>query len=114
MSLSPREYLHHILDEADYLLAASQGLSQPDFVQDETLKRAFVRSIEIIGEAVTKLNPGLQAHHSDVPWREIAAMRNRLILGYMNVDSQIVWDTVVQVLPDFLTKTRVILSELND
>ena len=50
MSLSPLEYLRHILDETDYLINETQGLNRDQFIQDETLKRAFVRSIEIINE----------------------------------------------------------------
>jgi len=53
--LSAREYLQHILDETAYILASSAGLDKATFVQDETLKRAFVRSIEIIGEAVKQI-----------------------------------------------------------
>lgn len=48
MPRSAREYLH-ILDEALYLLEKSGGVSQEVFSKDETLKRAFVRSIEVIG-----------------------------------------------------------------
>jgi len=55
MSLFPLEYLRHILDETEYLIKRSSGLSKNDFLQDETLKRAFVRRIEIIGEAVKKV-----------------------------------------------------------
>jgi uncharacterized protein with HEPN domain len=51
MSRSQLEYLRHILDEAEYLAARSQGMSREYFMRDETVKRAFVRSIEIIGEA---------------------------------------------------------------
>jgi uncharacterized protein with HEPN domain len=51
MSLSLREYLRHILDETQYLMDESHGLKKDQFLQDATLKRAFVRSIEIIGEA---------------------------------------------------------------
>jgi uncharacterized protein with HEPN domain len=51
MPLSPLEYLHHIQDEAGYLAARMEGMSKEEFLQDETVKRAFVRSIEIIGEA---------------------------------------------------------------
>ena len=52
MNLSVREYLRHILDESDYLRQNSDGLEKAAFLNDETLKRAFVRSFEIIGEAV--------------------------------------------------------------
>jgi uncharacterized protein with HEPN domain len=51
MSPSAREYLQHILDEALYLLSHARGIDKDAFLQDPTLKRAFVRSIEIIGEA---------------------------------------------------------------
>ena len=50
MPLPVREYLQHILDETDYLLKSSSGLDKATFLHDETLKRAYVRSIEIIGE----------------------------------------------------------------
>ena len=50
MSLPLRNYFQHILDEADYLLGHSKGVSHQEFLKDETLRRAFVRSLEIIGE----------------------------------------------------------------
>ena len=54
MPPSPLEYLRHILDEIDYLMEQARSLSKEQFICDETLKRAFVRSIEIIGEAAKK------------------------------------------------------------
>jgi uncharacterized protein with HEPN domain len=54
MSSEPREYLRHILAEADYLSTHSRDLSFDAFRSDETLCRAFVRSLEIIGEATKK------------------------------------------------------------
>ena len=55
MSPSALEYLQHILDEAEYLMRKAQGLTRDQFMGDETLRRAFVRSIEIIGEATKKI-----------------------------------------------------------
>jgi uncharacterized protein with HEPN domain len=55
MSSVPREYLLHILAEADYLLGQSKDLTLSGFQWDETLRRAFVRSIEVIGEATKKI-----------------------------------------------------------
>ena len=60
MSLSPLEYLRHILDEADYLDAQTSVFTREQFFQDETAKRAFVRSLEIIGEATKKSATGVQ------------------------------------------------------
>lgn len=51
MSFEPLEYLRHIVAEADYLVGASANLEKEQFLVDETLRRAFVRSLEIIGEA---------------------------------------------------------------
>ena len=55
MSFEPRDYLRHILVEVEYLLDQSQTLTYERFAADETLRRAFVRSLEIIGEAVKNL-----------------------------------------------------------
>ena len=63
MSFEPREYLRHILAEADYLLESRRNLSRDRFLSDETLKRAFVRSLEIIGEAAKKLPDEFRARH---------------------------------------------------
>ena len=52
MSLPTREYLKHILDETTYVMADSKNVSKADFLNSETLKRAYVRSVEIMGEAV--------------------------------------------------------------
>lgn len=82
MSFEPREYLRHMLAEADYLLRSSQSLSRDQFRGDETLKRAFVRSLEIIGEAAKKVPDEFRAEHPQVEWRAMAGTRDRLIHGW--------------------------------
>jgi uncharacterized protein with HEPN domain len=100
MSFEPRDYLRHILVEVDYLLDNSQTLAYERFVADETLRRAFVRSLEIIGEAVKNLPEEFRISHPEVQWRPIAQMRDRLIHGYFGVDYQLVWDVVCEKLPE--------------
>lgn len=112
MSFEPRDYLRHILVEIDYLLDRSQGLSFERFSEDETLRRAFVRSLEIVGEAVKNLPEEFRATHAEIEWRPIARMRDRLIHGYFGVDYQLVWNVVTEKLPELKRNIqRIIVSQ---
>ncbi len=111
MSPSAHEYLQHILDETTYIIASSTNLDKTGFVQDETLKRAYVRSIEVIGEAVKQLPDGLRQKYDAIEWRAIAGMRDRLIHNYFGVDYDIVWDVVVNKIPTLDAEIRLILKQ---
>jgi len=100
MSFEPRDYLLHIRAEVDFILERSDGLSREDFLGDETLQRAFVRSLEVIGEAAKKLPAEFRARESRIDWRRVAGMRDRLIHDYFGVDYDIIWDVVRMQLPD--------------
>ena len=99
MSASTRPYLQHMLTETRYLMDQMQGLEQETFLHDETLKRAFVRSLEIIGEAVKQLPDDVKQRYGYLEWRAMAGMRDRLIHGYFGVDYAIVWDVVLNKIP---------------
>jgi uncharacterized protein with HEPN domain len=110
MRPSTREYLEHILDEAKFLLDRSRVVEWDSFLHDETLKRAFVRSIEVMGEAVKQIPDSLQQQYPDVEWRAIAGMRDRLIHVYYGVDYEIVWDAVTNKVPPFAKNIELILT----
>jgi uncharacterized protein with HEPN domain len=110
MSFEPRDYLRHILVEADYLIGQSAGLTFEAFIANETLRRAFVRSLEIIGEATKKISDEFRAHHPAVEWRAMAGMRDRLIHDYFGVDYELVWDVVQTRIPELRVNIGLILD----
>lgn len=110
MSFEPREYLRHILVEVNYLVESRRGLSRDRFMSDETVKRAFVRSLEIIGEAAKKLPEEFRAKHAAADWRAMAGMRDRLIHGYFGVDYDLVWDVVDTKIPALEREIECILE----
>lgn len=110
MSFEPRDYLSHILVEADYLLEHSSGLEFETFLADETLQRAFVRSLEVIGKAAKRVPDDFRASHPEVEWRAMAGMRDRLIHGYFGVDFELVWDVVRNRIPELRNQIADILD----
>jgi uncharacterized protein with HEPN domain len=99
MSFEPREYLRHILVETDYLLGSCVGLRMEEFTANETLRRAAVRSLEIIGEASKKVPEEFRAKYPTIEWRAMSGMRDRLIHDYFGVDYELVWDVVQSRIP---------------
>ncbi|HDP69886.1 MAG TPA: DUF86 domain-containing protein [Actinobacteria bacterium] len=112
MSLSPREYICHILDEIDYILTQISNTDFDSFLKDATLKRAFVRSIEIIGEASKKIPEDVKTRQPDIEWRKVTGMRDRLIHNYFGVDYTIVWDVATTKLPDLREKLQELLEAI--
>lgn len=80
-------------------------------MQNETLKRATVRSLEIIGEATKKIPGDIKTKWSDVEWKNMAGMRDRLIHDYMGVNYNIVWDVIINKLPKLETQILNIIEE---
>lgn len=100
----------NILDEVDYLLEASEHLTKEAFLESGTLRRAFARSLEVIGEAAKKVPESTRRTHPEVEWKAMAGMRDRLIHGYFGVDYELVWDVVRTRTPQLRISIGAILN----
>ena len=112
MSKHYLEYLRHILTECEWLESQlNQNLQLEAFLRDETMKRAVVRSLEIIGEASKKIPIDQKLQWNEIPWKNMAGMRDRLIHDYMGVNYLIVWDVMQNFIPELKQKVCGIIEK---
>src|SRR5438105_1611181 len=97
--------LNHMRDATREALAFVAGKTRDDLDIDRQLVLALVKSIEIIGEAAAKTSRGFKTTSTDIPWRDIIAMRNRLIHAYFDIDLDILWQTVTTELSPLLDRS---------
>ena len=85
------ELLRHILDECNYIQdTITSKITLDDFLENETLKRAIVRSLEIIGEATKKIPGDIKYKWKEIEWKSMAGMRDKLIHDYFGINYSIV------------------------
>lgn len=85
-----------------------------EFCEDEKTQSAVIRKFEIMGEATKNLPETVREEHPDLPWSEMAGMRDRLIHGYFKIDQKLVWQTIQQELPPLKQQVRDVLHDLPD
>ena len=110
MSKSHLDLLHHISDELDFLLSDSATTNLKNFLNDEKTKRAYARSFEIIGEASKNIPDNIKDQYSEIEWKSMARMRDRLIHHYFGVDYELVWSIVNENIPIFKEQLQKILQ----
>lgn len=99
------DYLEHMRQAAIDACTFVEGIDKAEFLLDKCTQQAVVMSLIIIGEAATKIMDGYTDFiqmHTQVPWRSMRGMRNRIAHGYFDINLQVVWDTVQIALPELL------------
>jgi uncharacterized protein with HEPN domain len=104
-------YLEHILDEIAFLTSHVESLKFEDLLEDELLQRGVIRSLEIIGEASKNVSPGLKEAYPQIEWKMMAAMRDKLIHRYFQVNWRIVWNVLTMEIPSLRVQIEKILRE---
>jgi uncharacterized protein with HEPN domain len=84
------------------------GLDHDTFIKDDKTIDSVVRNLEIIGEAANRLPTDFRAQHTEIEWRKIIGLRNRIVHNYFNIDVDIVWEITQKDLPHLKPKLSVI------
>lgn len=118
MIRDPIDFIKDIIYLIDDIGVFVKGFDFDMFCEDRKTVYAVIRAVEIIGEAVKNIPDTIKKDHPDIPWKQIAGMRDKLIHGYFGVDTIILWKAATEELPQlkslFLKITPFLLLEGND
>ena len=101
-----RDYINDLTEACDDILSFTKGMSYSDFASDKKTINAVIRSLEVIGEATKNLPESFRSNYPDVPWKQMAGMRDKLIHNYFGIDIQMVWQAVEKHIPHILALIR--------
>jgi uncharacterized protein with HEPN domain len=105
------DYIEDIIEAMDDAMSFVKSMDYDDFVKDRKTIYAVIRAIEIIGEAVKKIPESVRNRYLQIPWRDMAGMRDKLIHEYFGVDLRAVWDTIKKDIPNLKPSFDKILKD---
>lgn len=112
MNKDVKIFIEHILECINLIEEYTNNKTKVDFFKSIQLQDSVIRRIEIIGEATKNIPEEIKVKYSEVPWKEIADMRNILIHEYFGIDLELTWEVVVKDIPDLKNKMIKIKKEL--
>ncbi|MQA15913.1 MAG: DUF86 domain-containing protein [Pseudonocardiaceae bacterium] len=118
MPLDDKIRVQHLVEAATKAVSYASGRSRSDLDDDELLRLALTKLVEIAGEAAKHVSSDLREAHPEVPWSAAARMRDRLVHHYFDINLDVLWSTVTEdlpwllaVLPDDLVRDRSAVAE---
>lgn len=99
-------YLQHIRDSIERIATYLDGVDHDQFMNTPLVQDGVIRQLQIIGEAVKRISAPLRQSQPDIPWQDMAGMRDKLTHDYMGVDLTTVWLTATEDLPILEGKIR--------
>jgi uncharacterized protein with HEPN domain len=102
--------LRHMLDYSREAIHMAEGQRRGDLDTHRMLQLSLVRLVEIVGEAASRVSAPTRQQYPQIPWPQIAGMRNRLVHGYDFVDYDILWQTVSEDLPALVAALEPLVS----
>ena len=103
--------IRHMVEAADACERFVSGRGRTDLEINLMLRFALVRAAEIFGEAASKVSLETRESAPSIPWREIVAMRNRLVHAYFDIDHDVLWKATAEEIPALSVALRAILSQ---
>jgi uncharacterized protein with HEPN domain len=107
------DYLNDMLSSIQEIESFTIGVNYQKFIENRMLRNAVVRSLEVLGEASKGIPDEIREKYSQIPWKRISGMRDKLIHNYFGVDYEMVWNVVIERLPEIKSPLESILKEEN-
>ena len=109
-----RVFIDYLDDIMDSILKIEQFIEEMDFIQfsdDAKTSYAVIRAFEIIGEATKEIPDEVKDKYTDLPWKEMSRMRDKLIHAYFGVNLEVVWKTIQQDVPTLKKSIQKVINE---
>jgi uncharacterized protein with HEPN domain len=96
------------------ILEITRGMDEAEFTSNRPTQLAVLYEIAVLGEAVKRLSPEFRERHSEIAWKDIAGMRDKVVHQYDRVKLSVVWDVIARDIPQLLEQLKTLLPKILD